>query len=421
MTKISLGITAIALAGVLWPSRAGAQGTWTTVAPMPTPRNTPAAAVIDGVLYAAGGDDNGDVSRALEAYDPATNRWTSRAPMPTARGELAGAAVGQTLYAVSGACAQGFSCITGAVEAYDSTTDTWSIRAALPTPRRLLFVGAINGIVYAVGGQDFSGVRDVVEAYDPAHDRWTTKASMPIATFYGASAVLNGILYVFGGALDVVQAYNPATNSWSTPTSMPTPRFDARAEAIGGRIYVAGGWDPSSAIRVSTVEVYDPAANAWTTAASMPTARDGMATGQIGNIMYAAGGFDGFANLGVTEAFDHALTFTAAIQPPVNPDGSSVFKANRGVVPVKFTLSLNATPTCDLPAATISLIRTAGSAVGAVNESEFIQPSDTGSSFRIDGCQYLYSVGTSSLGPGTYRVEIRIGSSVIGSGVFGLQ
>jgi len=61
----------------------------------------------------------------------------------------------------------------------------------------------------------------------------------------------------------------------------------------------------------------------------------------------------------------------AAIQQPINSDGSSVFSAKRGVVPVKFTLALNGTPTCQLPPATVALIRTAGTAPRPIDESVF--------------------------------------------------
>jgi hypothetical protein len=115
--------------------------------------------------------------------------------------------------------------------------------------------------------------------------------------------------------------------------------------------------------------------------------------------------------------------YTAAIQPPINRDGSSVFRANRGVVPVKFTLAANGVATCQLPAATISLLRTSGTSAGLVNQSDYIQPSDSGSNFRIDttACQYVYNLGTSTLGAGQYVVQIGINNAVVGSGTFGLK
>lgn len=113
--------------------------------------------------------------------------------------------------------------------------------------------------------------------------------------------------------------------------------------------------------------------------------------------------------------------FVAQVGSPINADGSSVFDANRGVVPVKFTLTVGGAASCQLPPATISLTRTAGAVVGQVNESDYLMNSDSGSNFRITDCQYHYNLSTSSLGPGTYRVDVRVAGHVIGSGVFSLK
>lgn len=116
-----------------------------------------------------------------------------------------------------------------------------------------------------------------------------------------------------------------------------------------------------------------------------------------------------------------ARTYTAQIQQPINSDGSSIFSASRGVVPVKFTLAFGGTATCTLPTATIAITRTAGGALGVIDESVYLLAEDSGSTFRISGCQYLYNLGSKSLGQGTYRVDIRIGSNTIGSAVFALK
>jgi hypothetical protein len=113
--------------------------------------------------------------------------------------------------------------------------------------------------------------------------------------------------------------------------------------------------------------------------------------------------------------------FTAAVQQPINADGSSVFKAGKGVLPVKFTLAVNGNPTCTLPAATIALTRLSGAVTGPVNESDFIMPADSDSTFRVDSCQYVYNLSLKSLSAGTYRVEIKIGGQVVGSATFELR
>ena len=114
-------------------------------------------------------------------------------------------------------------------------------------------------------------------------------------------------------------------------------------------------------------------------------------------------------------------TFAAHVQPPIEADGSSVFKAKRGVVPVKFKLTADGARTCDLYPATIAFFRVGSAAPEPVNESEFIMASDDGLNFRVAGCQYEYNLSARSLGPGKYRVEIWMGGVKVGEATFGLK
>ena len=58
-----------------------------------------------------------------------------------------------------------------------------------------------------------------------------------------------------------------------------------------------------------------------------------------------------------------------------------------------------------------------------IDESVYLLKSDSGSNFRVDNtkCQYVYNLGASALGPGTYVVNISIGGSVAGSATFALK
>jgi hypothetical protein len=105
--------------------------------------------------------------------------------------------------------------------------------------------------------------------------------------------------------------------------------------------------------------------------------------------------------------------FAAAVQQPINADGSSVFNAKRGVVPVKFTITMNGSPTCSLPPATIAVTRTAGGILGSIDESTYTMAADNGPNFRVSGCQYIYNLAASAMGPGTYRVDIFIAGSMV--------
>lgn len=40
---------------------------------------------------------------------------------------------------------------------------------------------------------------------------------------------------------------------------------------------------------------------------------------------------------------------------------------------------------------------------------------------RIEPCQYIYNLETSSLGPGTYRVDVSIKGIFVGHAVFALR
>jgi hypothetical protein len=111
----------------------------------------------------------------------------------------------------------------------------------------------------------------------------------------------------------------------------------------------------------------------------------------------------------------------AQVQPPINVDGTSIFNVRRGVVPVKFRLTCDGTPTCDLAPATIAVTRTAGGVIGEINESLYSSQADSGPYFRNLDCQYHYNLNSSALGVGTYRVAILINGQVVGSATFQLK
>jgi len=81
------------------------------LAPMPTPRSASAWGVYKGRIYVAGGEQRTSefqrTFRAVEAYDPATNRWTALPPMEFARHGLAADVVNGKLHLVSGDAASG--------------------------------------------------------------------------------------------------------------------------------------------------------------------------------------------------------------------------------------------------------------------------------------------------------------------------
>ena len=288
-------------------------GAWIARAPLPSARYANAAASINGLLYAVGGDNYVcGVFNTLEVYDPATNTWTAKANMPTARDGLRAAEVNGILYVVGG----GTGCPTPnlgltTVEAYNPATNTWSTRAPLTTSRLLHGLGVVNGILYAVGGEGgASGLALAsIEAYDPVANTWTTKAPMPTARYGLAVGVVNNILYAAGGGTapnNQLEAYDPAANTWTTKAVMPTARGFLGGGVVNGVFYAIGG---SYSSALATVEAYDPMSNTWSTKPSMIETRDSPAIGVVGGTIYAVAGGSGGTIKATVESYS-----------PITPD-----------------------------------------------------------------------------------------------------
>ena len=80
---------------------------------MPTPRDSGVVGVYQDRIYVVGGQSitaiNNSVSRALEAYDPATNTWTALPNLPLARHGQGGGVIGNRFHIVSGHITAAFS------------------------------------------------------------------------------------------------------------------------------------------------------------------------------------------------------------------------------------------------------------------------------------------------------------------------
>src|SRR5215467_13059594 len=217
-------------------------------------------------------------------YDPATDSWIALAPMPTRRGSPVAAVVGDKIYVIGGATLPPGSkepavhpqrphLSVGTVEEYDPATNTWRARTSMPTPRNHATAGVVNGKIYVIGGRvgtafitSGSSNVDVVEEYDPATDAWgAPRARMPSARSAMASGVYNGRIYVTGGegqdtqrmyTFRAFEAYDPAGNTWTVLPSMPISRHGLAGAVVGNRLHMVSGSVQSAGtgVEVSTNE-----------------------------------------------------------------------------------------------------------------------------------------------------------------------
>jgi len=248
---------------------------WIKKKPMALPSHHVALAELNGKIYAFGGfvpPQSGPpswvpIDNAWE-YEPAADSWKALAPMPTRRGSPVAAVVGGKIYVIGGAAlhpgssepavhpARPHRSVT-TVEEYDPVTNSWRARSPMPTARNHAAIGVVNNKIYIIGGRigaafvSVSSPTDVVEEYDPATDQWgAIRARMPTPRSAVAWGVHGGRIYVAGGeyqddklmaAFRALEAYEPATNRWFVLPRMPVPRHGLAGAVLGNRLHLVSG------------------------------------------------------------------------------------------------------------------------------------------------------------------------------------
>lgn len=274
--------------------------TWTSGAPMLTPRVGAAFGVIKGNVYVVTGATTSEIVTNNEIYIVAKNTWKTGAPIPTARYVPASAVVGNILYVIGGCnsqCAVGGGA-TSVVEAYNPATDSWSEKSPIPVAVDSVYAVASKNIIYVVGGYvQGSGRVPTLYSYNPATDTWTQLASMNVGRSNPATGVLGGIIAAGGfgnaGTTNDTEVYNTTKNSWKTLAPMPTALTASCFGTISGKFYVASG-TPNDGAPVSVVEAYTGGkTNSWTTdPASIPQGTVGPASAVVKGRLYCIGGAD---------------------------------------------------------------------------------------------------------------------------------
>jgi N-acetylneuraminic acid mutarotase len=129
---------------------------WVSRAPLPAPRNHLGTAVLNGKIYAVGGqyleEDSGINSDAVDVYDPLTDAWTSAAnlPLPISHTHASTVVMNGKIVSLGGEYEH--NQIASEVLVYDPTVDMWSLLGYLPAPRRAMVAGAAGNQLIATGG-----------------------------------------------------------------------------------------------------------------------------------------------------------------------------------------------------------------------------------------------------------------------------
>jgi len=293
------------------PVDQAAPGRWTTLTPLPAPRQEVAVAAWRDQVWVIGGfGSSAEPVATVESYDPTRNVWESWPPLPTPVHHAAAAVVDNRLFVVGGYSGGRVSWTAEqAVYEFVGGRGVWEGRAPLPTPRGGLAVAALNGRLHALGGSG-DRVTGAHEVYDVASNRWTTANAMPTARDHLAAVAFQGRVWALGGRTSFmgeqygnVEVYDPASDSWRTAPRLPSARGGLAAVALPDRIFVFGGEAP---LRIfSANEMYEVAGNRWIAKEPMPTPRHGIGAAVIGTRVYVPAGSTqpGFAASAANEAY----------------------------------------------------------------------------------------------------------------------
>jgi N-acetylneuraminic acid mutarotase len=211
------GVEPQGLAESVLALKPGVGAAWSSVAPLPTPRQLlDSATGTDGNIYVVGGtiaDDASAASNKLEIYDPSTSTWSTGAPMPTPRYGLGVARGGDgRIYAIGGCNQDQVNLVLNVVEAYSPTTNTWTTVAPLPTRRcHVRVTESVEGLIYAIGGAELKANGNFVftrrvDVYSPQQKKWWTVARTGVVHDEAAAATGRRRVFAIGGHTDEVES-----------------------------------------------------------------------------------------------------------------------------------------------------------------------------------------------------------------------
>ena len=176
---------------------------WTQKADMPTARSHLSTAVVNNIIYAVGGWSGAgpafsccnvplECLTTVEAYDPTMDKWTKKADIPTKRLWLSLSVVDGKIYAIGGQSlvergGRKIAKTVRAIEVYDTAADAWENLGDAPRARMRLSSVALNGKIYVIGGSTaVSDKGTLVQVFDPAQNTWADLAPMPTGRGVGA-------------------------------------------------------------------------------------------------------------------------------------------------------------------------------------------------------------------------------------------
>lgn len=242
-------------------------GVWITKNNMPVPRYDMGTVKYQGKIYLIGGskvEPGSDIAcNDVLEYDPQNDLWKRKAAMFKQRRGPAAAVLDGKIYAIGG-WNKGFSATEG-VEVYDISRDDWTEKSyyASAAGVYLCKVEVINGKLFSIYTQSSGTPKEsYVSEYDPAADKWTPRLQLTPVSFYTKLSYDNKICFMGGlqksGTLSgKINIYDPEQNKITPLPDLSEPKWFCGAVYLNGKIFVIGGALKWGGTNYNRVEAYD--------------------------------------------------------------------------------------------------------------------------------------------------------------------
>lgn len=271
----------------------------------------------NGYLYIVGGYSNpqyfNTVDYAKINADGTLGTWAHTSSLATSRDRFGLIVVNGYMYALGGEI--GSSTYSASVEYApihsDGTLGAWASSADMSTTARQFGVASWNDTIYVIGGVSTGTYgKSVLMVKTRAggggvNNAWTTSGNtLATGLEYHASAVYNGYIYVLGGLTSSSSTNSVeyaklgddgSVGSWSTTTPLVNNLSKMGVVAYEGYMYVLGGQVGTSSSTVSGITSSAPihadgTLGSWTIQSALPQQRASAAVAVHDNYVYVLGG-----------------------------------------------------------------------------------------------------------------------------------
>ncbi len=185
--------------------------TWGEVSPLPQERTAGVLVIVDKKLHFFGGGirNQEETNIALDSENHWVldlnnpTGWEEKAPLPNPRNHFAGVVLNGKIYAIGGQHLEGAAReYVSDLHVYDSKTDTWEKKSSLPFG--VSHIGAatfvLEGKIITIGGiTEEQQLISSVLSYDPKTDNWEYLTSIPQPLQATVAGVIGNSIYITTG------------------------------------------------------------------------------------------------------------------------------------------------------------------------------------------------------------------------------